>query len=150
MAVTVTKADIADLEALYNIEKECFTCEAFSKRQVASLLKSPNALNLMAKLDGEVVGFISVLTYKRKKHRVAHIYTLDVAAKARKKGIGLKLLEASEQILKRSGVEECLLEVRVDNVAARELYRKFGYVEGELLKAFYPSVDGIRMKKRLQ
>lgn len=150
MAVIIAKADITNLETLYNIEKECFTCEAFSKRQVASLLKSPNTLSLMAKLDGEVVGFIIVLTYKRKKHRLAHVYTLDVAAKARKKGIGVKLLEASEQILKRSGVEECVLEVRVDNVAARELYRKLGYVEGELLKAFYPSVDGIRMKKRLQ
>jgi ribosomal-protein-alanine N-acetyltransferase len=150
VAVTVAEAGIEHLEALYNIETECFTHEAFSKKQIASLLKSPNSLSLLAKLNDEVVGFIIVLTYERKKRKLGHIYTLDVAEKARKRGVGLKLLCAAEQILRADEIDGIILEVRVDNMAARELYRKLGFTEVGRLKNFYSGVDGLQMQKKLQ
>jgi ribosomal-protein-alanine N-acetyltransferase len=150
VAVTVAEAGIEHLEALYNIETECFTHEAFSKKQIASLLRSPNSLSLLAKLNDEVVGFIIVQTYERKKRKLGHIYTLDVVEKARKRGIGLKLLRAAEQILRADEIDAVILEVRVDNMAARELYRKWGFTEVGRLKNFYSGVDGLRMQKKLQ
>ncbi len=150
MVINIEKAKADDLEALYGIERECFTLEAFSKKQIGSLLRNPNSISLLAKLNGEIVGFIVALIYEEKKEKIGHIFTLDVAVKARRKGVGLKLLESAEQILREKEVKICFLEVRGDNVAARELYRKLGYVEVGLLKDFYFSGGhGVRLRKNL-
>lgn len=150
MSITTRKAKLDDLEALYGIEKECFTLEAFSKNQIALLLRNPDMISLLAQMVGRVVGFIIALVYEGEREKIGHIITLDVAVKARKKGVGLKLVKDLERILRSQKVKTCYLEVRVDNMAARELYRKLGYVETKLLKNFYPEADGVRMKKPLQ
>jgi ribosomal-protein-alanine N-acetyltransferase len=150
MSVTTRKAKIDDLEALYGIEKECFTLEAFSKNQIALLLRNPSTISLLAQMDSRVVGFIIALIYEEEKRKVGHIITLDVAVKARKRGVGLKLLNDLERIFRSQKVQVCYLEVRVDNKAALELYTKLGYVRTKLLKNFYPDGDGVRMKKLLQ
>jgi len=151
MSISIKKAKVRDLEKLYCIEKECFTFEAFSKEQTAFLLRKPNSISLLAKINNETVGFIIALIYERDNKRASHVFTLDVAVKARRKGVGLKLLQSLEQILRSKGAKVCYLEVRVDNVAARELYKKLGYVEIEYLKDYYyPRENGIRLRKILQ
>ena len=150
LSITIQRAAIDDLEVLYGIERECFTKEAFTKEQIVYLLQNPNAVSLVAQIGGEIAGFIIGLTYPRNKERIGHIYTIDVAVKHRRKGIGLKLLSELERVLVRMGVKTCYLEARLDNVAALKLYRKQGYVETERLKNYYPAgVDGILFVKRL-
>ncbi|MEM2912547.1 MAG: ribosomal protein S18-alanine N-acetyltransferase [Candidatus Bathyarchaeia archaeon] len=147
MPLQVKQATIEDLEKLYTIEKECFTFEAFSKGQIASLLLSPNSVSLVAKENNEILGFIIGIIYDE---TVGHIFTLDVAIKHRRKGVGLKLLRELEKIFREKGVKACFLEVRMDNLAARQLYEKQGYREIEELKNFYrKGVHGIRLKKDL-
>ena len=151
MSVTIQQATVNDLETLYEIERECFTTEAFTKEQIAYLLQNPNSVSLVAQIDGENAGFIICLTYRDNKVRIGHIYTIDVAVKHRRKGIGLRLLKEVEQIFIEKGVETCYLEVRVNNVAARELYRKQGYTEKERLKGYYPAgIHGVRLEKKLK
>ncbi len=150
MSVTIRQATVNDLETLYEIEKECFTTEAFTKEQIAYLLQNSNAVSLVAQIDGENAGFIIGLTYSGNKVRIGHIYTIDVAVKHRRRGIGLRLLEELEKIFAEKGVETCYLEVRIDNVAARELYRKQGYIETGRLKGYYPmGTHGVQLKKNL-
>lgn len=151
MSVTIQRATVNDLETLYEIEKECFTTEAFTKEQIGYLLQNPNAVSLVAQINGENAGFIIGLTYSGNKVRIGHIYTIDVAVKHRRRGIGLRLLKELEKIFAEKSVETCYLEVRVDNVAARELYRKQGYIETRRLKGYYPmGTHGIRLKKKLE
>ena len=151
MSVTIQQATVNDLETLYEIERECFTTEAFTKEQIAYLLQNPDAVSLVAQIDGETVGFIIGLTYRGNKVRIGHIYTIDVAVKHRRKGIGLSLLNELEQIFFEKGVETCYLEVRIDNVAARELYHKQGYTETGRLKGYYPKGShGVQLKKKLR
>jgi len=150
LSITIQRATVDDLEMLYRIERECFTTEAFTKEQIAYLLQNPNAVSLVAQIDGEKAGFIIGLTYPSNRERIGHIYTIDVAVKHRRKGIGLKLLKELERIFIEKGVETCYLEVRIDNVAARKLYRKQGYIETELLKGYYPmGTHGVQLKKKL-
>ena len=150
LSITIQQATVNDLETLYEIERECFTTEAFTKEQIAYLLQNPNAVSLVAKIDGETAGFIIGLTYRGNKVRIGHIYTVDIAVKHRRKGIGLRLLNELEQIFVENGVETCYLEVRIDNVAARELYRKQGYTETRRLKGYYPmGTHGVQLKKKL-
>ncbi len=78
------------------------------------------------------------------------MYTVDVAVKHRRKGVGLRLLREFEERLVENRVGICYLEARSGNLAALELYRKQGYTEVNVLKKFYSEgVDGIRLVKKL-
>jgi len=151
MPLRIEQPKISDLDTLYRIERECFTVEAFTKEHIASLLESPNAVSLVAKADHEIVGFIIGMIEDYGKVKVGHVYTLDVALKHRRLGVGLKLIDELEHVFLERGVKTCYLEVRMDNKAARELYRRKGYTELEPLEDFYAKGrHGVRMKKELK
>jgi ribosomal-protein-alanine acetyltransferase len=151
LQITVQQASLKDLETLYRIERECFTHEAFSREQIAYFLGALNAVSLVAQVDGETAGFIIGLIETLRDSKVGHIYTVDVASKYRRMGVGLKLLKEIEKRFTEKGVEECLLEVRFDNLAARRLYRKQGYTELRKLNNYYArGIHGIRLGKRLK
>jgi len=149
LSITIQRATINDLETLHQIERECFTIEAFNKQHIAYLLENPNAVSLVAKINNAIAGFIIGLTHHHDKKMTGRVYTLDVAVTYRRKGIGLKLLSQIERIFAKRGVKICYLEVRRDNVAALELYRKHGYAEVEELKDYYKGAHGVRLKKKL-
>jgi len=150
LSITIQRATINDLETLYQIERECFTIEAFSKEHIAYLLQNPNTISLVAQTNGEIVGFIVGLIHRQDKMITGRVYTIDVASKHRRKGVGLKLLDELERIFVKRGVKICYLEARANNVAALELYRKRGYVEMEKLKKYYRGIQGVRLKKKLE
>ncbi len=151
MSITVQHASLKDLETLCKIEKECFTQEAFSKEQIAYFLKASNAVSLVAQVDGEIAGFITGLIEQQRKTTIGHIYTIDVAPKYRRIGVGLKLLEEMEKCFAKKGAEACFLEVRINNLAARKLYQKHGYMElGKLNNYYARGIHGIRLKKKLK
>ncbi|MFQ6064747.1 MAG: GNAT family N-acetyltransferase [Candidatus Bathyarchaeia archaeon] len=150
MSINIRRATTDDLETLYGIESECFTIEAFTKEQLAFLLENPKGISLTARIGDEIAGFIVGLIHDYRSVRTGHVYTIDVAAKYRRKGVGLKLLKELEQRFIENGVEICYLEARRDNVAALELYRKHGYTELDVLKSFYSKgVNGVRLVKKL-
>lgn len=150
MPIHIGRATTDDLEILYSIERQCFTAEAFTKEQLVYLLENPRAISLIARIDDQIAGFIIGLIHNHGKTRTGHVYTLDVAVKHRRKGVGLRLLRELEERFVEKGVEICCLEARKGNVAALELYRKQGYMEVNVLKDFYSEgIDGVRLVKRL-
>jgi len=150
LPITVRRATINDLETLFEIERECFTLEAFTKQQMAFLLENPHNISLTAWKNNKIAGFIIGLIQNSNETRIGRVYTLDVAVKHRRKGIGLKLLNELEQLFIEKGVKNSYLEARTDNVAARELYDKHGYTEVKQLKDYYSKgVHGILLVKRL-
>ena len=149
MAVTVEDASVKFLDRLYEIEKECFIEEAFSKKQIAQLLTDYNSISLIARENGEVAGFIVGVVYPDRKAVTGHICTIDVSLRYRRKGIGRMLLQKMESIFAEKGVQSSLLEVREDNAAAISLYRKLGYEEIGRLKNYYANAHGIYFKKVL-
>jgi len=151
LSISVRQATKNDLDTLLTIERECFTAEAFTKEQIGHLLESARAVGLVAKVDNQVAGFTIGLVERHGKTKIGHVYTVDVAVKHRRTGIGLKLLGELERIFVERGAKTCYLEVRVDNQAARELYRKQGYIELEPLDNFYSlGIHGIRLRKELK
>jgi len=149
MAVTVEDASVKHLDRLYEIEKECFIEEAFSKKQIAQLLTDYNSISLIARENGEVAGFIVGVVYPDRKAINGHILTIDVSPKHRRKGIGRVLLQEMESIFVQKGVQASLLEVREDNAAAISLYLKLGYKEMGRLENYYGDAHGIYLKKLL-
>jgi ribosomal-protein-alanine N-acetyltransferase len=151
MSITIRQAAVGDLDKLSNIEKSCFRVEAFTREQIAYLLKSPEGVSLVAQTDREIVGFVLSLIYRFNRTKVGHIFTLEVLVEHRRKGVASMLLDELERKLIKKDVRTCFLEVRADNVAARRLYRKHAYTATEQLKHYYGKrIDALRMMKRLE
>jgi ribosomal-protein-alanine N-acetyltransferase len=148
--VTVEHATINHLRQFVNLERECFTVEAYTERQISGLLKDPQGFALLARVDDDIAGFIIGLIENMKNHRLGHVVTIDVALKYRRKGIGSILLREMEAIFSREGAEAAYLEVRVDNKSARQLYSEHGYREMGSLENYYSAgTHGLRMFKQL-
>ena len=150
LLISVRQATANDLEKLYEIERECFTIEAFTEQQMKFLLQDSNSVSLIAQIDGEIAGFIIGIIQYIRGVKAGHIYTIDVVTKHRRKGVGIKLLKELEQIFTKKGAKICHLEARQSNVAALGLYKKQGYTETERLENYYfEGAHGIRLQKWL-
>lgn len=150
MHIKIKPASLNDLQTLYKIERECFSLEAFSIEEIAFLIQNPNSISLLAQIDGEIAGFVIGLIYDTRGGKMGHVFTLDVAKKHRRKGVAMKLMNELEAKFRENNVKECFLEVRLDNEAAKKLYRKLGYEEITCLRDYYgKGVHGIRLKKVL-
>jgi ribosomal-protein-alanine acetyltransferase len=149
MHITIEDASIKNLDKLYEIEAECFRQEAFGKQQIANLLTDYNSISLLARIDGEIAGFVIGMLYFGRKVLVGHILTIDVSLVYRRKGIGLQLLQEIEKLFVEKGAKSCHLEVRERNLAALRLYEKSGYRRAGELKNYYGNANGVYLKKAL-
>jgi ribosomal-protein-alanine N-acetyltransferase len=149
MEVVIEDASIRDLDRLYEIEFECFLEEAFSKAQIAQLLKDYNSISLAARVGGDIVGFVISTVYADRKALHAHVLTIEVLPAYRRGRVGKALLDEVENIFRQKGVKSLTLEVREDNVAAIGLYNKLGYEVVGRLKNYYGSAHGIYLRKAL-
>lgn len=149
MPITIEEASIKYLDRLYEIEMECFKGEAFTKQQIAQLLKNDNSISLVAKVEGKIVGFIIGVLSMENESLVGHILTIDVSPSHRRKGVGMKLLQEMEKVFRNKRVKICRLEAREDNIAALNLYLKLGYKKVGKLKYYYGNAHGILLEKQL-
>ena len=76
-----------------------------------------------------------------------HILTFAVHPKYRQRGVGTQLLTHALNMAKTLGAKKVTLEVRVSNISAQSLYKKFGFQIVAMRKRFYPDTgeDGYLM-----
>ncbi|MEM3378561.1 MAG: ribosomal protein S18-alanine N-acetyltransferase [Candidatus Bathyarchaeia archaeon] len=149
MAIKIEDATIRLLDKLYEIEKQCFEREAFTKQQLAYLLADYNTVGLVARFNDEITGFVMARIGIERNMMFGHILTVNVAPAYRRRGIAQRLLVEIESMLREKGVKECRLEVREDNVAALNLYRKLGYKVVGKLEKYYGVAHGLYLGKSL-
>ena len=82
---------------------------------------------LIAKLDGQIVGTISIGSYGHQLPVSLRMFALDVGAKFRRRGVGTALVEAVEAIARRYGIQSVTLEVAGGNEGALSMYERLGY-----------------------
>ena len=146
MEFKLETATIKILDTLCRIEEQCFSEEAFTKRQIAYLLTDYNTIALAAKINTDVAGFI-IAQVETDESEFGHIITINVAPNCRRKNIGTKMVQEIEHLLKQRGIDECRLEVREDNHDAVKLYHKLGYQTIGKLERYYGKKHGIYLKK---
>jgi len=149
MGIEIETATIMNLDRLYDIEKQSFQKEAFTKQEIAYLLTDYNAIGLAARIDGEIVGFAIGRIDVARGTPYGHILTIEALPSQRRKGIAEKLLKNLEVLFKEKGAKESRLEVREDNTAAISLYQKLGYRRVGKLERYYGDAHGLYLKKTL-
>lgn len=142
------KASVEHLSGIEVLERDNFCEEAFSRKQIKYLLKSPNSVAIVATADGSLVGYI--IGMHRRVSNTCHICTLCLHVDFRHRNIASRLLSELEKACILKGVSHLTLEVREDNLPALRLYKKSGFIESERVAGYYS--DGstaIKMEKHL-
>ncbi|MBU0721111.1 ribosomal protein S18-alanine N-acetyltransferase [bacterium] len=133
----IRAAVLADAKKLHLLEGELFKKEDYPLSLRSFSYHIRHNLLLVAEADsGEISGYILVLIRRKK----AKIYSLGISKRFRKQGIAALLLTHAIADIKKSDFKNLILEVRIDNDAAIELYKKMGFEVESVSKKFY--LDG--------
>ncbi len=124
-----------DLEQIYEIEKENFRF-CWSKNYILLNIKLPESFRkfYVAKVDDEVVGYVVCWL----SDETAHIHNISVKKDYQNVGVGSKILNFLIEKLKKINIKTIVLEVRISNFSAINLYKKFGFKDVIIKEKFYP------------
>jgi len=144
----IERVEEKDLDEIYFLEIECFGDDAYPKSFFEYVLRDRETIFLKALVRGELAGFIVGRYFK--KLGIGQVYSIDVAEKFRRRGIGSALLREFEKELSKLGAREVVLQVSVDNIPAIRLYEKNGYrIVGRIRGYYGKNRDAYEARKRL-
>ncbi len=137
------------LKEVLKLNLRCFKSgENYTKFTFSYLLNESNTLSYrIVTPSDQMVAFVFVMTGE---DGTGHITTIGVAPEHRRRGLADKLLRHTEESLRRRNINTVMLEVRVGNLPAQNLYREFGYAIVQRLVSYYNNgEDGFLMVKSL-
>ena len=140
----------AHLDEVLKLNLRCFKYgENYTKHTFSFLLNEPNTLSYrVVTAEQNIVGFVFVMVSEQ--DGTGHLTTIGIAPEHRRRGLALKLLRHTEDALRKRHVAILMLEVRVSNAAAQNLYQNLGYVIMQRLNKYYNNgEDGFLMIKSL-
>ena len=100
-----------------------------------------NNSQYVAGYDGSVIGWADIVPLAHETMKHVGSLGMGVLSQYRRSGIGKKLLEKVISHAWGNGLKRLELEVFADNIAAINLYKKFGY-EIEGVKRYARYIDG--------
>lgn len=135
-AVQFRRMNAVDLDAVMAIENVIYT-HPWTRGNFADSLAAGSHCRVM-ELNGVMAGY-AVLNVAAGE---AHLLNLSVAAGWQRRGLGRTLLMYLFDLTKELRAEVVLLEVRVSNLAARNLYAQAGFREIGTRRGYYPAYVG--------
>ena len=142
----IVKMQPEHVAAVAEMERQCFS-DPWSEKSVASELDNPFSLWLIAEADGVVAGYVGSQTVLDS----ADMMNLAVSQDFRRQGIGEQLVNSLTEALAEKGVKTLLLEVRISNDPAKQLYQKLGFEIVGKRPRYYekPREDALILRKEL-
>jgi len=137
MKLAIRKMMVEDVPAVVELDQKSFSLPWPERSFRFELTDNPASRCWIAELDGKVVGMIVVWLIVDE----AHVATLATDPGFRRQGIGKRLLSHALLHLIDEGAHSSFLEVRESNMAAQEMYRKFGYEESGRRRRYYKDND---------
>jgi ribosomal-protein-alanine N-acetyltransferase len=156
-----------DFEALWRLDQECFPPGiSYSRKELAAYILAEASFTYVAETvhvqskksrfspeeaeiapENRISGFIVAETTRR---GIGHIITIDVSPKARRFGLGSRLLNAAEKRLIIGKCRAVRLETAVDNSSALAFYKRHQYSIVKTIPRYYSSgVDAFVLEKDL-
>jgi RimJ/RimL family protein N-acetyltransferase len=115
---------------------------AAERRYVRSVRRHPDAVLLVAEVNGQIAGRLSLARDPHPSSGHVADFGLTVAAPYRRRGIGTALLSRADEWARRAGIRKLELHVFPHNEAAIALYEKVGYVREGYRVGHYRLPDG--------
>lgn len=143
--VKISNMQMSDLDLIANTLESDFD-DFWNYNVFKSELENGNSKYLVAKMNGEVVGFAGIIPVIDE----ADISNIVVHKDFRNKKIGSLLLKNLLDLAVSLGLSTINLEVRASNIPAIKLYEKYGFEVCGLRKKYYKNFeDAVLMKKIL-
>lgn len=137
MNMIIRKMTEDDIPAVVDLDQKSFSLPWPERSFRFELTDNPASRCWVAELDRKVVGMIVVWLIVDE----AHVATVATHPEYRRRGIGRRLLSHALRHLIQDGARSSFLEVRESNLAAQEMYRKFGYEATSRRRHYYRDND---------
>ena len=137
MNFTIRKMTEADVPVVAELDKISFSLPWPERAFHFEVTDNPAARCWVAEVDGQIVGMIVAWLLVDE----VHVATLATHPDFRRQGLAQKLLIHTLRYTSDEGAVSSFLEVRESNLAAEELYRKFGYEMTGRRKRYYKDND---------
>jgi ribosomal-protein-alanine N-acetyltransferase len=124
---------LEDVPAVHEIDLLSFTLPWPERSFRYELTDNPTARGWVAEVDGRIAAML-MLWYIVDE---AHIATIATHPDFRRQGIGEQILLHSLREIRKEGGRRAFLEVRAGNLAAQDLYKKYGFVEDGRRPRYY-------------
>jgi ribosomal-protein-alanine N-acetyltransferase len=142
--VVIEPATRADVDAIHRIEQASFPAP-WRREFFISELESDGRLNLVARRDGVIVGYLfSMWIFDE-----MHVNKIAVEERSRRRGIADLLMARCLDFARRNQVRTISLEVRKSNRSAQEFYRHLDFESSYLRPRYYPDGEAAVVMTRI-
>ena len=143
--IRVRIAKSSDLDDIYELDVQTFAMPWSKEALSYDILENDNAFVIVAEYEGEFAGYADIWTVLDE----ADLNSIAVIVDFRRKGIGDAIMLAMTEMLSANGVATINLEVRVSNMPAIKLYKKYGFNECGVRPGYYldNGEDALIMKR---
>lgn len=123
MNLQIRKMTLQDVPVVVHLDQISFSLPWPERSFRFELTDNPASRCWVVELDQRVVGMIVAWLLVDE----THVATIAIHPEYRRRGIASKLLSHALLYTMDEGAQSSFLEVRESNLAAQEMYRKFGY-----------------------
>jgi ribosomal-protein-alanine N-acetyltransferase len=132
-ALVIENASPKDLDAIHRLESAAFPAP-WRREFFESELHASNRLNLVAKRDGKLIGYIFAMWFFDEMH----VNKIAVEEEERRKGVAIALMRRVTDFALRNGVRTISLEVRQSNRGAQSFYETLSFKPFYVRPRYYP------------
>ena len=145
--IEIKQMEFRHLDEVFEIEKFSFATP-WTRESIENEIKNnERAVYIVALDNGKVAGYAGLWHVVNE----GHITNIAVDWEYRKRGVGAKMVSKFLEIAAEREMIGLTLEVRISNIAAQNLYAKFGFKPEGFRKEYYADTreDAIIMWKYL-
>lgn len=144
--IEIRPMELKDIDDVYEINRLSFSSPWSRESFERELISNKIAHYFVALLDEKIVGYIGIWQIFQE----AQITAIAVHPDYRRMGIGEALLDYIINLCEQNYIKEIILEVRVSNTIAQNLYYKKGFKKVGIRKWYYKDgEDALVMVKKL-
>ncbi len=129
----ISRMEISHIEDILVIEQMCFSLPWTRQSFENELLGNKFAHYHVARHNGILTGYSGLW----KVLDEGHITNIAIHPDYRRKGIGSSLVRHMFEFCLAEEISSLTLEVRESNIPARSMYKKLGFIEAGIRKAYY-------------
>mgnify|MGYP001465255400 FL=1 len=131
--VIIRKMEIDDIPQVVEVEKSSFPTPWSTDIFYQEIIENQFSHYYVMEYGEKIIGYVGMWIVIDD----AQITTIAISPEYRRKKLGEKLFGFSLQTALAMGAKVLSLEVRVSNIPAQKLYRKFGLMPGGIRKNYY-------------
>ncbi len=129
----------ADVEAVLAIEQRAYA-QPWTRGNFIDSLAATYPAFVLRDRGGALLGYFLAM----KGVDEMHLLNITVHPAQQGRGLARRMLDALCQLCREQGCTQLWLEVRQGNERARAVYRRYGFAEVGLRRAYYPVAQGPR------